>query len=51
MHIHSFSFASVNEALCNVTVNSLFEVCSTSIGVRPTDLIGIYESDNGGKGE
>ncbi len=28
-----------------------FEACSASIAPRATDLIGIYESDNGGKGE
>ncbi len=28
-----------------------FEACSSSIAVRATDLIGIYESDNGRKGK
>ncbi len=28
-----------------------FEACNASIAVRATDLIGIYESDNGRKGE
>ncbi len=30
---------------------TLFEACSASIAVRATDQIGIYESDNGRKGE
>ncbi len=28
----------------------LFEACSASIAARATDLIGIYESDNGREG-
>ncbi len=30
---------------------TLFEACSISIATRATDLIGIYESDNGRKEE
>ncbi len=30
---------------------AVFEACSASIAARATDLIGIYESDNGRKGE
>ncbi len=50
--VHLKIFNKLEKALGDVMLStSQFEACSASIATRSTNLIGIYESDNGRKGE